>query len=173
VVIQQDGAKCHIKETDAEFLAAGSSGYWHIDEMIEMVVAAYGNFESIKMEKGFITLAICIDQVLSIAGDNDYKIPHLYKDKLIREGTPPKQYRATEKALERAQELLDLEEEAELEDLACLLEEWEEEEDQEEELVSLLMQWEEEENGEYQHVLEWCEEEEIQDLALYVEENYG
>jgi hypothetical protein len=64
--------------------------------------------------------------------------------------------------------------EEELAELACQLEEWEQEEDEEKELVSLLMQLEEEENGEYQHVLEWCEEEEeIQDLALYVEENYG
>jgi hypothetical protein len=127
VVIQQDGANAHILETDAEFLAAGSIGYWkitvwaqparspdfnhldliffralqssfwsrgfaaNIDEMIDMVEPAYWNFESIKMEKGFITLATCIDQVLICAGDNDYKLPHLHKDKMIREGTLPKQ----------------------------------------------------------------------------------
>jgi hypothetical protein len=30
VVIQQDNAKAHILETDPEFLAAGSIGYWKI-----------------------------------------------------------------------------------------------------------------------------------------------
>jgi hypothetical protein len=118
------------------------------------------------VEKGFITLATCIDQVLICAGDNDYKIPHLHKDKMIREGTLPKQYRATERALEMAEEFMDLEG-------GVAGELMEQGEDDERELASLLQQWEDEENGEYQDILEWCEEEEIQDLALYVQENYG
>jgi hypothetical protein len=75
--------------------------------------------------------------------------------------------------MEIAQELQDIEDEEALYELAIQLRQWEEED----ELTSLLQQWDEEDHfqklRDKQGVLDWCEQEEIQDLASYVEENYG
>jgi hypothetical protein len=77
------------------------------------------------------------------------------------------------KALEMAEELLALEEEEELETLACQLEEREQEEDEEKELISLLQQLEEEENGEHQEVLEGVRRRRFRIWLCTSKKNYG
>ena len=66
-----------------------------------------------------------------------------------------------------------MEEEAELDDLAAQLQEWEEEDQEHEELTYMLQEWDEEDERDEQEVLQWLDEEEINDLALFVEQNYS
>jgi hypothetical protein len=127
-----------------------------------MVEGAYWDFETIKIDKGYVTLASCMDKVLLCNGDNEYKIPHLTKDKMIREGSLAKQLAASDKAL--VMEHQELENEG---GLAMMLQESEELE----ELSALLQQWDEDEAEQTMRdeheVLEWLDYEEIQELALY------
>ena len=168
-----------LNHLDLSFFRALQSDQWargfasNIDELVTMVTEAYWDFPSIKIEKGFVTLATVIDQILVCRGDNTYKIPHIGKDRMIRDGTLPRWYPASEQAIEFVEEMQELEEEAELDDLAVQLQEWDDEDREHEELTHMLQEWDEEDEQDKQEVLQWLEEEEINDLALFVEENYG
>ena len=168
-----------LNHLDLSFFRALQSAQWargfasNINELVTMVTEAYWDFPSFKIEKGFVTLATVIDQILVCRGDNTYKIPHIGKDRMIRDGTLPRWYPASEPAIEFVEEMQDLEDEIELDDLAAQLQEWEEADREHEELTHMLQEWEEEDVRNEQEVLQWLEEEEINDLALFVEENYG
>ena len=42
-----------------------------------------------KLNKIWLTLQSCMDEIIKEQGGNKYKIPHMSKDKLIRNGTLP------------------------------------------------------------------------------------
>jgi hypothetical protein len=76
---------------DLTYFRALQSSRWvrgfarDIDQLIVMVEGAYWDFKTIKIGKGYVTLASCINKALLCNGDNTYT--KLKKDKMIREGT--------------------------------------------------------------------------------------
>jgi hypothetical protein len=70
--------------------------------LIEKVMHAWQHFDVMKINKGFITLQTCLNEILESDGGNDYKIPHMGKDRLQRLGQLPRRIRASPLALENA-----------------------------------------------------------------------
>ncbi|XP_074267443.1 uncharacterized protein LOC141590785 [Silene latifolia] len=124
IYIQQDNARPHIKNSDADFREAASSDGWNIqlvqqppnspdmnvldlgffraiqslktltnsyklDELVGAVTTAFNNLEVIKLNYVFITWQGCMLEVLKLRGHNKYKIPHMHKTKLAKEGRLP------------------------------------------------------------------------------------
>ncbi len=50
-----------------------------------------------RLRDGFLTLQCCLNEIIEAHGDNDYKIPHINKAKLEREGQLPTSIRVTPK----------------------------------------------------------------------------
>ena len=80
---------------DLSFFRALQSHQWRsgfvntIDELILQVQTAYEAFEPRKLDFAFLTLQCCIDDILSVHGDNDCKIWHMGKEAMLRNGTLP------------------------------------------------------------------------------------
>jgi hypothetical protein len=53
--------------------------------MISKVGQAFDDYEPRKLERGWVTLASVLDEVLKFDGNNNFKIPHIGKDKILRE----------------------------------------------------------------------------------------
>ena len=94
-------------------------------------------------------------------GGNDYKIPHINKDKMIRQlDRLPPQISMSSDALERCKEWNKEEEDVEIDRLAIESAEWEAEERRHNQLVQQLEEWDRE------------EEEELEELAKLLEEEH-
>ena len=135
VIIQQDGAKSHIKPTDPGWLATlealgvnnkvelytqpanspdhnlNDLGFFNalqsmyhctcptnITELIDMVKQSYNGFETAKINRIWLTLQSCLNMTIDKEGDNIYKIPHMNKAGLERQGRLPKVLVVTEEA---------------------------------------------------------------------------
>ncbi len=53
------------------------------------VQRAYEDFEPTTLDFAFLTLQCCIDDILTIYGDNNYKIQHMGKEAMLRDGMLP------------------------------------------------------------------------------------
>jgi hypothetical protein len=96
---------------DLGFFAALQAQYYLTaprtrDELIEMVQEAYENFPRRKINRLWLTLQSCLNKIIECGGDNTYKIPHMNKKKLEREGKLPYTLDVTDDA-EDALELVD------------------------------------------------------------------
>ena len=123
IYIQQDGAKNHIREDDAEFNNAlreqeidaklytqtpNSPDINLLDlgffqaiqsfnnalpkneaELIQSVQDAYENYPRHKLNRMWLTLQSCFNQIILHHGDNNYSIEHISKAKLERQGQLP------------------------------------------------------------------------------------
>jgi hypothetical protein len=57
-----------------------------IDELISAVVKSFENYSSILSNRIFVSLHLCMTEIMKTQGSNKYKIPHVNKEKLEREG---------------------------------------------------------------------------------------
>lgn len=62
-----------------------------IDELINAVVKSFENFSTVKSNSMFVTLQLCMTKVMKAIGSNKYKIPHINKRGLERQGQLPTQ----------------------------------------------------------------------------------
>ncbi|KAL7157635.1 hypothetical protein ABFS83_02G090600 [Erythranthe nasuta] len=62
-----------------------------VDELVVAVVKSFEDFPSTKSNRIFLTLQLCMIEVLKIKGCNKYKIPHIKKVMLERTGQLPTQ----------------------------------------------------------------------------------
>lgn len=91
---------------DLSFFRALQSQQWNhgfandVPGLIAQVLKAFEEFDPRKIEFGFLTHSCCLDEILQIYGGNDYKIPHIGKEKLLREGQLPIQIGVSEAAYE-------------------------------------------------------------------------
>ncbi|KAI5381831.1 hypothetical protein KIW84_UN0398 [Lathyrus oleraceus] len=60
-----------------------------IDELISAVVKSFENFPSIKSNRIFVSLQLCMIEIMKEKGSNKYKIPHVNKERLERVGQLP------------------------------------------------------------------------------------
>jgi hypothetical protein len=112
---------------DLGFFAALQALYYNeapndTKELIGMVMKAYEDFQSEKINRIWLTYMSCLNQIIECHGDNDYAIPHLKKTKI---GCLPKTLRVTDIFLETFREEYEFSSEIE----AMLLEEDIEEEE--------------------------------------------
>lgn len=125
VIIQQDGAKSHIKDDDPQWLEAVretgckiklqtqpaqspdlnindlaffrsiQSLYYEAapddeTELIEAVKKAFDDYSAAQINRMWLTLQSCCNQILAHNGDNNYTLVHMNKEKLEKEGRLPK-----------------------------------------------------------------------------------
>jgi len=57
-----------------------------VDELVSAVVKSFENFSSVKSNHIFVTLQLCMIKIMIANGSNKYKIPHMNKKRLEREG---------------------------------------------------------------------------------------
>jgi hypothetical protein len=90
---------------DLTFFRSLQSSQWDhgfandIDGLITQVMRAYDEFPPRKMDFGFLTLALCMDEIICSNGDNKYSIPHMGKERLLRAGTLPLRVTASANAI--------------------------------------------------------------------------
>jgi hypothetical protein len=68
-------------------------------EIINMVTKAYNEYPRSKINRLFVTLMSIYNSIIEHYGDNFFKIPHLNKDKMEREGTLPRELPLTPEAI--------------------------------------------------------------------------
>ena len=80
-----------INTCDLGFFRALQAAQWkhsvaanNIDGLIAQVTQAWNSFEPQKLDKNFVTLQGCLDEIIQLDGDNNYKIPHMDKDGILR-----------------------------------------------------------------------------------------
>jgi hypothetical protein len=75
------------------FRAIQSLQYQHaprnVDELISAVETSFYDMERSKLDKIFLTLQQCFIEVMKCGGGNNYKLPHMSKDRLGRQGALP------------------------------------------------------------------------------------
>ena len=59
------------------------------EELIKAVGEAYENYPKEKINRTWLTLQCCFNQIITHHGDNDYNINHILKEKLERNGNLP------------------------------------------------------------------------------------
>ncbi|TBU08982.1 hypothetical protein CWI36_0076p0030 [Hamiltosporidium magnivora] len=100
--VQQDNAKTHFSDNDADIFDLGSADDWNIqikaqpansldlnykvspytiDELINCVQDAFHRLQANTLDNVFTTLQTCMESIMLADGGNGYKIPHLSKGK--------------------------------------------------------------------------------------------
>ena len=98
---------------DLSFSRALQSSQWdhgfanEINGLVAQVTRAYCDFPPRKIDFGFLTLQSCLEQILICNGDNNYKVPHMGKECLLRDGMLPLCIRASATALSVARQVND------------------------------------------------------------------
>ncbi|CAE5958032.1 unnamed protein product [Arabidopsis arenosa] len=62
-----------------------------IEQLIDAVKTAFEEYPARKINHIFLTLQLCMQETMRIGGSNNYKIPHIKKEALEREGLLPRQ----------------------------------------------------------------------------------
>lgn len=137
IYIQQDNARPHIHQSDAEFLEAACQdgfdirlsfqppnspdmnvldlGFFraiqslqyqqapkNIDELVHAVDKSFEELSSDNLNQVFLSLQACMVEVMKSYGGNHYKIPHMGKHRLTREGNLPIQLQCESDVVENA-----------------------------------------------------------------------
>jgi hypothetical protein len=95
---------------DLGFFAAWQADYYrksprNVVEMIAMVKESYDSYDSHKLNRIWLSHQACMNEIIDSGGSNDYKLPHLNKDRLEREGELPEVLQVTADALPLLQTL--------------------------------------------------------------------
>ncbi|XP_074293241.1 uncharacterized protein LOC141620210 [Silene latifolia] len=99
IFIQQDNARPDISDLDPDFRTAVTSDglYKHfrmmklplqstVDELVNNVMTAFIDHESMKLNFNYLTLQSVMVEIMKCRGHNDFKIPHMSKESLLRQG---------------------------------------------------------------------------------------
>ena len=68
------------------------------DELIAMVYQTYQHYPADRINRIWLTLQGCMNEIINSNGGNQYQLPHMNKDKLEREGRLPSVLDVTEEA---------------------------------------------------------------------------
>ena len=95
---------------DLGFFAALQSVYYeeapnNAGELIELVEKCFRDFDSKKINRIWLTYMGCLNEIIDNHGDNNYKVPHMKKAKLEKEGKLPRKLDVTSTADELLDEL--------------------------------------------------------------------
>lgn len=59
-----------------------------MDGLVANVKKAFDEYDPEKLNRIWLTHGAVLNQILENHGSNNYKLPHMYKDSLIRKETP-------------------------------------------------------------------------------------
>jgi hypothetical protein len=109
-LITQPAQSPDMNANDLGFFAAIQAAYYRKSpknpvELLDMVQQCFDEYDSHKLNRIWLTLQSCMNQVIDIRGSNDYKIPHLNKALLEREGRLPEVLPVTAEARTLLEEL--------------------------------------------------------------------
>ncbi|MFI5421594.1 MAG: hypothetical protein ACHQ1H_11555 [Nitrososphaerales archaeon] len=76
------------------------------DELIAAVVSAFNEMGREKLNNVFLSLQQCLIEVMKVNGGNNYRLPHMGKEKLARQGRLPENLQCPIDVLKAAQEAL-------------------------------------------------------------------
>ena len=79
---------------DLAYFASAKAQYWknpgdNINEMVERLAEIFAAYPRYKLNRGFLTLMTCMNDIIESQGGNDYKITHMNKAGLEREDNLP------------------------------------------------------------------------------------
>ncbi|XP_057426190.1 uncharacterized protein LOC130719589 [Lotus japonicus] len=141
IFIQQDNARSHIDQNDAEFCQAAKLDGFDIrlmcqppnspdlnvldlgffsaiqslqhkeapktmDDLVSAVVRSFEAFSAIQSNKIFLTLQSCMIEIMKTKGSFEYKVPHINKAMLQREGRLPMQLKCDPSIVEEVLQYL-------------------------------------------------------------------
>ena len=116
VIIQQDGAGSHINQNDTEFKQACKELGISVNDLaffasmaslmkkrnpktqlqlVKFVQEEYTQYYPTVLNKMWLTHMAVMNKILKCDGGNTYKLPHLKKDQLARQGCLPTRLRIT------------------------------------------------------------------------------
>lgn len=58
----------------------------NVDQLIEAMEESFNKLQKSKLNNTFLSLQLAMEQVILVDGDNNYKLRHMSKEKLEREG---------------------------------------------------------------------------------------
>ena len=61
----------------------------NVGEIIQNVQQAYNDYDYKKINRIWLSLQCCLNEIINHAGNNDYKLPHMQKERLESEGQLP------------------------------------------------------------------------------------
>ena len=73
-----------------------------LDDLIQAVSSAFDNLLPETLNKVFLTLQECMNQIMEVDGSNRYTVPHMSKDQLSRRGELPVSISCSSRAFERS-----------------------------------------------------------------------
>lgn len=73
-----------------------------IDELVCAVEKSFENFPSQSLNEVFLSMHACMIEIMKVDGGNNYKLPHLGKSKLLRNGNLPMHLSCDREVVERA-----------------------------------------------------------------------
>ncbi|KAH7847324.1 hypothetical protein Vadar_024741 [Vaccinium darrowii] len=117
IYIQQDNARPHIRGLDPEFVEAATQDGFDIaiqslqyqkapktiDELVDAVEKSFEEMSSDNLNRVFLTLQSCMIEIMKVNRGNNYKLPHMGKSHLIRNGILPSQLQCDRAIVENAQ----------------------------------------------------------------------
>ncbi|GJS04025.1 hypothetical protein Tco_0320533 [Tanacetum coccineum] len=77
-----------------------------IDELVSAVQTSFDRMQSQELNNVFLTLQTCMKEVIKVKGGNNYRIPHIGKDRLQRQGNLPLQIECDENLINEAYSFL-------------------------------------------------------------------
>ena len=72
----------------------------NLGELVARVTRCYEEYDWRKLNNAFLTLQCVLNEILICNGDNNYKLPHISKAKLEREGQLPMSIHVAEEAIQ-------------------------------------------------------------------------
>ncbi|XP_057796058.1 uncharacterized protein LOC131012156 [Salvia miltiorrhiza] len=81
----------------------------NVEELLENVKAAYEEYPPEKLNNVFLTLQGCYQEIIKCKGGNNYKIPHMNKERLSRQGILPRCIQVEESLVKESLEFLQME----------------------------------------------------------------
>ncbi|KAL4580311.1 hypothetical protein LXL04_016501 [Taraxacum kok-saghyz] len=77
-----------------------------VDELVYVVQTSFDKMQSHELNNVFLTLQTCMKEIIKIRGGNNYRIPHIGKSRLERQGNLPIQIECEESLIDEAESYL-------------------------------------------------------------------
>ncbi|CAM9436440.1 unnamed protein product, partial [Pylaiella littoralis] len=78
-----------------------------VDDLVKAVKEAWQQNSGVKLNRVWLSLQACLQEIMLAGGDNDYKLPHVRKGRLETAGTLPWQLECTAEAWEKGAAVLE------------------------------------------------------------------
>ncbi|KAK8652793.1 hypothetical protein V6N13_126818 [Hibiscus sabdariffa] len=102
IFIQQDNAKPHIGVDGEEFLQPHQESPTTIDELVNALEKSFDELAPESLNNVFLSFQSCMIEIMKIKGGNNYRLPHMSKQRLERNGELPIQLHCDQDIVQEA-----------------------------------------------------------------------